>query len=152
MPFGLINPLAISQRLMDAVFAELKWRNLLVYLDDIIIFSHSCKLHISDLNEVFNRFCIAHLRLKALKCDLFQKELTYIGHLVSRERIGPDPDNLKAIISRQAPITKSDLKCIPDCTKTSYPLNLLTRGNFPFNWNAEHLAAFMTIKSHSAAH
>ena len=55
VPFGLTNAPATSQRLMDAVFAGLKWRNLLVYLDDIMIFSNSFDQHIQDLSETFSR-------------------------------------------------------------------------------------------------
>jgi hypothetical protein len=51
MPFGLTNAPATSQRLMDAVFAGLKWKNLLVYLDDIIVFASSFEDHVRDLKN-----------------------------------------------------------------------------------------------------
>jgi hypothetical protein len=52
MPFGLSNSGATFQRLMDAVFAGLKWKSLLVYIDDVIIFSKSFDKHMTDLEEV----------------------------------------------------------------------------------------------------
>ena len=58
MPFGLTNAPATFQRLMDTVMAGLKWSTLLVYLDDIIIFSNSFENHIRDLKTVFDRLTI----------------------------------------------------------------------------------------------
>ena len=158
MPFGLTNAPATSQRLMDAVFAGLKWRNLLVYLDDIIVYSSSFDQHVQDLEEVFERLKAARLKLKPSKCYLFQKELTYLGHLVSQKGIRPDLDKIKAITSMPAPKSKSDVrsflgmcnyyrKFIPDFAKTSYPLNHLTKDAVHFKWSEEHQEAFSSLIS-----
>jgi len=159
MPFGLTNAPATSQRLMDAVFAGLKWRNLLVYLDDIIIFSNSFDQHVKDLQEAFERLRSSQLKLKPSKCFLFQKELTYLGHLVSREGIRPDPGKVKALLSMPQPKTKSEVrsflgmcnyyrKFIADFSKVSHCLNDLTRDTVHFHWNKEHREAFKTLTSH----
>ncbi len=55
MPFGLCNAPATFQRCMDKCLAGLKWRSLLVYLDDIIVFSQDVKTHLEDLKDVFER-------------------------------------------------------------------------------------------------
>ena len=67
MPFGLTNAPATFQRIMDSVFAGLKWKNLLVYSDDIIVFSETFDEHMADLKEVFQRIRKAKLSLKATK-------------------------------------------------------------------------------------
>ena len=80
MSFGLTNAPATFQRYMDAVFAGLKWNCLLVYIDDILIFSPTFEAHIKDVETVFNRLAEANLQLKPTKCHFFQKELVYLGH------------------------------------------------------------------------
>ncbi len=92
MPFGLTNAPATFQRFMDVVLAGLKWKCLLVYLDDICIFSRSFDNHLEDVREVFQRIREAQLKLKPKKCYLFQKEIKYLGHVVTVEGIKPDPD------------------------------------------------------------
>ena len=156
MPFGLTNAPATSQRLMDAVFAGLKWRNLLVYLDDIIIFSNSFDQHIQDLSETFSRLKESKLKLKASKCHLFKKELTYLGHLVTQDGIKPDPDKVKALKEMPAPKNKTDVrsflgicnyyrKFIPDLAKKSYSLNILTRDSTHFKWTEDHQKIFKDL-------
>ena len=63
MPFGLTNAPATFQRFMDAVLAGLKWRNLLVYMDNICVFSTSFENHLADLKLVFERLRSAILKL-----------------------------------------------------------------------------------------
>ncbi len=62
MPFGLNNAPATFQRFMDATLAGLKWNCLLVYLDDIIVFSSSFDQHVHDLREIFSRLREANIQ------------------------------------------------------------------------------------------
>ena len=68
MAFGLCNAPATFQRLMDAVLSSLKWNILLVYNDDIIMFSRTFEDHLRDVECVFDRLRDTNLRLKASKC------------------------------------------------------------------------------------
>ena len=83
MSFGLTNAPATFQRYMDAVLAGLKWNILLIYIDDILVFSPTFEDHVRDVNDVFDRLLEANITLKPSKCNLFQHELLYLGHLVS---------------------------------------------------------------------
>ena len=94
MSFGLKNAPATFQRFMDNCFAGLKWRTLLVYLDDIFVFSSNFKQHLKDLEEVFKRVKENCLSFKASICFLCKPELNYLGHVISKEGIQPDPDSL----------------------------------------------------------
>lgn len=156
MPFGLTNAPATSQRLMDAVFAGLKWRNLLVYLDDIIIFSRSFEAHVADLREAFGRLRSANLKLKATKCFLFKKEINYLGHLVTREGVKPDPAKARALKTMRIPTNKSELrsflglagyyrKFVYNFATVAYPLYNLTREQVKFVWQEEQQNAFDKI-------
>ena len=109
MPFGLTNAPATFQRYMDAVLAGLKWNTLLVYIDDIIVFSKSFEEHLDALGEVFDRLIKASLQLKPSKCQFFQSELLYLGHLVTPNGIGPDPAKIKAIVSMKHPTNVSEV-------------------------------------------
>ena len=75
LSFGLVNAPATFQRYMDMVVAGLKWKNLLVYLDDICIFSKSFEEHLVHLTEVLERLRAYNLRLKPTKCNFFSTRI-----------------------------------------------------------------------------
>ena len=72
MPFGLCNAPGTFERCMELVLRGLQWRTLLVYIDDIIIFSKTYDEHLERLNEVFSRLLKAGFKLKPNKCELLQ--------------------------------------------------------------------------------
>ena len=76
---------------MEFVLAGLVGTSCLVYLDDIVIFSRTFEDHISRLTDVLTRLRQANLKLKPTKCFLFRQEITYLGHIVSKEGIATDP-------------------------------------------------------------
>ena len=161
MPFGLNNAPATFQRLMDAVLAGLKWKTLLVYLDDIIVFSSSFDRHIKDLHDAFIRIREANLRLKANKCSLFSSELKYLGFIVSREGIRPNPDKVKAILNMPAPNCATEArsfigKCnyyrghIPWFSKLMDPIYNTLLVTKKFLWTSKANQNFKEIKEHLA--
>ncbi|KAK3732649.1 hypothetical protein QZH41_001445 [Actinostola sp. cb2023] len=97
MPFGLTNAPATFQRLMERCLTGLNLQICLAYLDDIIVFAKSFEEILSRLDQVFDRLSGYGLKLKPSKCSLFQTELKYLRHIVSREGVSPDPDKVKAL-------------------------------------------------------
>ena len=95
MSFGLYNAPATFQCLMDVVLARLKGSHCLVYLDDIIILGMTFKQHLLNLNSVFERICESGLKIKISKCSFLRSEVHYLGHIISRNGITPDPSNTK---------------------------------------------------------
>ena len=85
MPFGLANAPATFERLMENVLKGLQWEILLVYLDDVIVFGKTVEDELKRLCKVFERLRSARLKLKPSKCHLFQRSVTYLGHIVSTE-------------------------------------------------------------------
>ena len=85
MPFGLTNAPATFQRLMDHLFYDIKDKYILVYLDDVNIFSTTYKEHLEHLREILERFRQANLKLNMEKCHFCQKELAFLGHIVSKK-------------------------------------------------------------------
>lgn len=95
MPFGLHNAPAKFQRAMQEVLRGLHWKFVLVYLDDVIVFSNSFEQHLDHLRQVFERLQTVGLKLQPKKCTFSQKEVKYLGHIVNKEGIATDPEKLQ---------------------------------------------------------
>jgi hypothetical protein len=157
MPFGLSNAPATFQRLMDALLAGLKWECLLVYLDDIILFAPTFEAHLLDLEETFKRIRNANLRLKSSKCHLFQKQIKYLGHIVDREGLRPDPAKIKAIIEMSVPTNHTEVRSftgvsnyyrgyIPKFAIIMEPLYGVSQASKKFFWSRQAQESFDKIK------
>ena len=103
MPFGLTSAPATFQRLMDRVLSDLLWSKVMVYLDDIIIYSETWQEHLATLDEVLRRLRAAGLKASPSKCEFGKTSIQYLGHIVNREGILPDRDNVKAIMDCKPP-------------------------------------------------
>jgi len=97
MPFGLCNAGATFQHLMDVVMSGLHFEVCLVYLDDIVLFSRICEEHLERLIRVLGRLESAGLKLKPEKCNLMQKSVSFLGHVVSGEGTATDPAKTKLV-------------------------------------------------------
>ena len=97
LPFGLCNAPLTFQRCMELIFRGMQWKIVLIYLDDIIIFSRTFETHLERINMVFKRLRSAGFKLKASKCELFRPEVSFLGHTISRFGIRPSPDKVKAV-------------------------------------------------------
>ena len=103
MPFGLTNAPATFQRLMECVLAGLSGEQCLIYLDDIVVFSKTFQEHIVRLTNVFQALHQAGLTLKLSKCNFAQREVKYLGHIVSAAGVRPDPTKIEAPRLKQCP-------------------------------------------------
>ena len=141
MPFGLTNSPASFQRVMNTVLAGIMNVKALVYIDDIIVFSKD-ESHIEALNEVFSRLREAGLTLKASKCDLFTKEVHYLGHVIRPQGISPSPRNVAAIAEFPSPRSVKEVQSFlgmvnyyrkflgTDVAAVAEPLTRLTRKGY----------------------
>ena len=91
IPFGLCNAPATFQQLMQVVLAGLEWDCCFVYVDDILVASKSFKEHLYHFQLVFDRICKADLCLKPIKCLFLCEEVPYLGYVISKHGIRPDP-------------------------------------------------------------
>ena len=96
MPFGLMNAPATFQRLMATVFADMNFDSVLLYLDDIVVFSSTVEEHVGRLSKVYARLREHGLKLKPTKCHLLQSSVKYLGH-VSGDGISTDPEKVTAV-------------------------------------------------------
>ena len=97
LPFGLSNAPATFQRLMQRCLGDQSFDNVLIYLDDIIVYSPDFDSHIAHLNRVLSRLCQHGLKLKPEKCHLLQPEVQYLGHSVSSKGVAVDPAKVKVV-------------------------------------------------------
>jgi hypothetical protein len=157
MPFGLCNALATFERLMETVLRGLTYDSCHVYLDDVIVIGRTFQEHLFNLRKVFQLFREARLKLNPEKCQLLQKEVRYLGHIVSPEGITTDPEKLKAVREWPTPRNKHEIRSflglctyyrrfISGFANITKPLTKLMEQKQSFQWTSEAEAAFQTLK------
>ena len=103
LPMGLCNAPSTFQRITNQVFWDLLDTGVLVYLDDIFIYSRTEADHKKLLEEVFRRLQKYKLYLKAAKCSLFLEKVSFLGHIVSAEGLSVDPTKIDDVGSWPMP-------------------------------------------------
>ena len=137
MPQGLSNSPCTFQRVMETIFSDLNFTKLILYLDDILVFSKTLEDHLSTLDEVFTRLTKHGLKLKGEKCSLFKKEVAHLGHIVGADGVRVDPDKVERIRNWPTPANMAELssflglasyyrRFVPDFAKLAAPLHSLT--------------------------
>lgn len=110
MPFGLCNAPATFQRLMQQCLNGQLAESLLVYLDDIILYSPDYSSHLQSLDEVLGRLWKHGLKLRLDKCRLLQAEVKFLGHVVDGRGVRPDPEKVTAVQEWKAPTTVREVR------------------------------------------
>ncbi len=110
MPFGLCNAPATFMRLMDKIFGDQNFQSLLVFLDDICVFGSTFQETVERLDMVLTRLTKFNLKVKPSKCQLFKERIRYLGHIVSKDGISPDPEKTRAVKEWKLPTTESELR------------------------------------------
>ena len=157
MPFGLANGPSHFQRVMDWVFKDLLGTCVMVYIDDIVIYSKNMDEHISHLELVFKRLAKFGLQLKAEKCKFGLEEINLLGFVLNKTGIRANPEKTQAISSMPPPRNVKQVRsflgmtgyyrqCIPGYANISQPLNELTKKRQKFVWNSQCQSAFDSLK------
>ena len=174
LPFGLTNSPGTFQRLMNHVLKDVIGKICLVYLDDIIIFASTVEEHVKNLQTVFDLLRAANLKMKLSKCKFLQSKVRYLGHLVDKNGITPDPEKVEAIKNYPRPETVQELQSfiglasyyrrfIPDFGNISHHLIMQTttkrvtksnpenikppKPSDKISWGPDELLAFETLKT-----
>jgi hypothetical protein len=98
MPFGLTNALATFQGIMNKIFAPLLRKTVLVFVDDILIYSPTLDNHIAHLKQVFQLLAENQLLVKKSKCSFALQELEYLGHIIGPNGVSTDKSKILAVI------------------------------------------------------
>lgn len=162
MPQGVTNAPSTFQRLMEKCMGDLHLKEVLVFLDDIIVFSNSLEEHESRLLRVLHRLRDYGLKLSPEKCKFFQSSVRYLGHVVSEHGVETDPEKLSALKSWPVPQTLKELRSflgfagyyrrfINGYAALAKPLNDLTKGYIPARRNrSKHRATVKSLDAKSA--
>jgi hypothetical protein len=110
MPFGLKNAGATYQRMMDKVFAEMRGREVEVYIDDMIVKTKDNEDPSKDLESVFQCLGQYNLRLNPLKCMFGMEEGKFLGFMLTSRGIEANPEKCRAILDMTSPRTVKDVQ------------------------------------------
>lgn len=146
MPMGLKNSPSTFQRVMDNVLKDLQNKICVVYLDDIIVFSVSLQEHMINLEKIFSRLRESNFKIQLDKSEFLKLETSYLGHVISKDGIKPNPDKIKAIQNFPLPKTATEIKrflgllgyyrkFIPDFAKITKPMTQCLKKGSKININ-----------------
>ncbi|MCP3663191.1 MAG: RNA-directed DNA polymerase [Gammaproteobacteria bacterium] len=110
LSFGLTNAPPSFQRLMDFVLAGLQFDCCLIYLDDILVVSKDIEQHLVDLEKVFARFRTHKLRLKGKKCLFGCSSVPFLGFIVTKDGLKPDPEKVRAVMNMPTPTDQTGVR------------------------------------------
>lgn len=142
MPQGVTNAPSTFQRLMEKCVGDLHLNEVLVFLDDIIVFSETLEDHEARLMKVLHRLKDYGLKLSPEKCRFFMSSVKYLGHVVDAHGVHTDPQKVSALKDWPRPVNREELKrflgfagyyrrFVEGYSKIARPLNALTVGYFP---------------------
>ncbi|KAL0185385.1 hypothetical protein M9458_021082, partial [Cirrhinus mrigala] len=110
MPFGLCNAPSTFQCLMERLFGDQRHQSLLLYLDDIVVFSSSVIQHLERLEVVLGRLKREGLKAKLEKCAFFKQQVKYLGHVVSSQGVATDPSKVEVVAKWGRPVNVTELR------------------------------------------
>ncbi|RVW67435.1 Retrovirus-related Pol polyprotein from transposon 17.6 [Vitis vinifera] len=156
MPFGLCNAPSTFQAIMNSIFRPYLRKFILVFFDDILVYSPTWELHLNHVRKTLEILKKHSFFVKATKCDFGKQELEYLGHIVTNHGVKVDGKKIEAMIAWPQPTTITELrgflgltgyyrKFVRNYGVLARPLtNLLKKGNF--KWDEDAAAAFTMLK------
>src|SRR3954463_12803739 len=98
MSFGLTNAQATFSRLMNYIFMEYLDKFVVVYLDDIFVYSKNEEEHAEHLRLILEKLREHKLYAKYSKCEFWLPDVTYLGHVISKDGVAVNPERIQAIL------------------------------------------------------
>jgi len=157
MPFGLCNAPATFQNAVNTIFADLLGKGVVVYIDDINIYSKTWKEHLRLLEEVFRRLRANGLYIKPRKCHFRTKQMEFLGYVIDKNGARPNSQTVEAVAKFPTPTDKTGIrsflglagfyrKFIKGFSLIAGPLYHLTKDNVPYEWTEQQEKTFKTLK------
>lgn len=157
MPFGLTNAPGVFQHFMNDIFRDILGDFMVVYLDDILVFSTNQHDHDTHVATVLQRLSTHRLFVKLEKCAFDQTQVDFLGYIVSSRGISMDNTKVSTVLEWATPKSVKDVqrflgfanfyrRFIHNFSAIVKPLTSLTRKNVVFNWSEECQRAFASLK------
>ncbi|KAL0536802.1 hypothetical protein IC582_025764 [Cucumis melo] len=157
MSFGLTNAPAVFMDLMNRVFREFLDTFVIVFIDDILIYSKTEAEHEEHLRLVLQTLRENKLYAKFSKCEFWLKQVSFLGHVVSKAGVSVDPAKIEAVTGWTRPSTVSEVRSflglagyyrrfVENFSRIATPLTQLTRKGAPFVWSKACEDSFQTLK------
>ncbi|KAI3514654.1 hypothetical protein L1887_13250 [Cichorium endivia] len=157
MPFGLTNAPAAFMDLMNRVCKPFLDKFVIVFIDDILIYSKSEAEHKEHLKMVLETLKREKLYAKLSKCEFWIGEVQFLGHVVNKDGIKVDPAKIEAVMNWEKPKNPTEIRSflglagyyrrfIEGFSKIACPLTLLTKKNEKFVWTDKQEEAFELLK------
>ena len=110
MPFGLSNAPARFMDLMNRIFSQQLDKSVVVFIDDILVYSKTKEEHAEHLRQVMDLMRQHKLYAKFSKCEFWLEKVSFLGHVISAEGVSVDPSKIYAVDSWQRPKTVSEIR------------------------------------------
>ena len=157
MPFGLTNAPAAFMKLMNTVFQEYLDKYVIVFIDDILVYSKSKGEHDWHLRVVLNKLPEQQLYAKSSKCSFWQREIGFLGHIVSKAGVAVDPEKIVAITKWPTPGSATEVrsflglagyyrKYVKGFASTAKLMTMLTGKDVKFVWSDACTKSFERLK------
>jgi len=158
MPFGLTNAPSTFQTMMNSIFHPYLDRFVVVYLDDILIYSETEETHADHLRLVLNLLRQHKLKCKLSKCEFYRDRIQFLGHVISSNGIEPDEEKIRAVVDWPAPTNLRELRSflgfanyyrrfVKNYSEIAAPLTYLTKKDQPYVWSPVQQQAFQALKT-----
>jgi len=158
MPFGLTGAPGTFQAAMNTTLAPCLRKFVLVFFDDILVYSETLEEHIQHLQVVFELLRKDQWKIKLSKCAFAQRQISYLGHTISEKGVGTDPQKISVIADWPVPANTKELrsflglagyyrKFVRNFGVISKPLTDLLKKHTLFIWSSVHDSSFIALKS-----
>jgi hypothetical protein len=156
MSFGLTNAPAYFMYLMNSVFMPKLDKFMVVFIDDILVYSRNEEEHAGHLHVVLQRLREHRLYAKLSKCDFWLKEIKFLGHTISQEGIAVDPDKVQEVMNWKPPTIVRQIRSflglvgyyrrfIPNFSRIAKPMTDVEKVA-KFEWGQKCEDAFKTLR------
>ena len=163
MPFSLTNALSTFMRLMNHVLRDCIGKFVVVYFDEILVYSKSSTLHVGHLRVVLSLLRDHQLYANIEKCTFCVESVIFLGFVVNKSGVHVDPAKIKVIQEWLVPKNVGDIKSFhglasfyrrffPNFSTIASPLNEFVKKDISFEWGERQQKAFDDIKARLTKH